>query len=304
MNPFSIVIPTRGMSDSLSACLAAVASQPAGLVEDISVVFDSPAPDAALPAMNPAARALCTGAARGPAAARNTGAGAARGPWLVFVDDDVRLAPDALESLRACIEASPAQQAITGRIVPDPSVPQNAYTRLAYGGVAHTQFDRDIPDAPFWQFCTSAAAVRADLFKKAGGFDTRFTDACYEDPELAFRMREAGAGIFLCAGFAGFHLRRMDRAWFVNRCGRGGRFLALLHDLHPGTITAPQALARRLRFLWPLPWVLWRAGRLLLPAMELLPAGAGAALLRPLLKAGTAAGYCRAIPGRETGPEA
>ena len=83
----SVVIPTRDRPDALARCLAALARERDAELE-ILVVDDSDAGGAAAPG----ARVIRAGG-RGPAAARNLGARAARGEIVCFTDDDCLPAP-------------------------------------------------------------------------------------------------------------------------------------------------------------------------------------------------------------------
>ena len=83
----SVVVPTRDRPEALARCLAALAWQRAQL--EIIVVDDGDAGGAGAPG----ARVDRAPAARGPAAARNLGARAARGDVVCFTDDDCAPAP-------------------------------------------------------------------------------------------------------------------------------------------------------------------------------------------------------------------
>jgi glycosyltransferase involved in cell wall biosynthesis len=101
----SVIVPTRDRPDALSACLAALTAQTAADLEVIVVDDGSrrPADVAAVVARHPPAR-LLPGAGNGPAAARNTGAAAARGEILCFTDDDCVPHADWAELLAAEID--------------------------------------------------------------------------------------------------------------------------------------------------------------------------------------------------------
>ena len=101
----SVVVPTRDRPSQLDACLAAIEAQTARSYE--VVVVDDGSVDAAavsaVVARAPHAR-LVRGGGRGPAAARNLGAAAARGPVLCFTDDDCRPEPGWIEALVAGVD--------------------------------------------------------------------------------------------------------------------------------------------------------------------------------------------------------
>ncbi|MFD7708964.1 CDP-glycerol glycerophosphotransferase family protein [Streptomyces sp. NPDC059786] len=105
MPRFSIVVPTHEVAGRLSLALDSVLGQSFGDFELIPVcdVQDSPAgavaaayaerDDRVLPVQSPPSAGL--------GAARDTGAGAARGTYLLFLDGDDELAPGALRALDA-----------------------------------------------------------------------------------------------------------------------------------------------------------------------------------------------------------
>lgn len=146
------------------------------------------------------------GAPLGPGGARNEGARAARGAWLVFLDADVRVHADTLArfaehargddpTLVACFGCYDAHPAAPGLV----SVYRNLlhrYVHLRGAGDAET----------FWAGC---GAVRRDAFEAVGGFDTaRFPRPQIEDIELGYRLRDRGGRILLDPAIAVTHLKR------------------------------------------------------------------------------------------------
>src|SRR5262245_47009388 len=106
--PFaSIVIPTLNRPNAIRDCLQACLrlDYPADLFEVI--VID----DGSEPPVEPSADArvrVIRQSRQGPAAARNRGIQAARGPLLAFVDDDCRPRPNWLSALTTAWSAAPA----------------------------------------------------------------------------------------------------------------------------------------------------------------------------------------------------
>jgi glycosyltransferase involved in cell wall biosynthesis len=89
----SVVVPTGDRPVALARCLAALGLQTAHGLE-VVVVDDASKDAAAVAAIVAAAGArLVCAAGRGPAAARNAGARAARAPVVCFTDDDCAPAP-------------------------------------------------------------------------------------------------------------------------------------------------------------------------------------------------------------------
>ncbi|MBA2291737.1 MAG: glycosyltransferase family 2 protein, partial [Gemmatimonadales bacterium] len=142
---------------------------------------------------------------RGPGGARNEGADVATGDWLMFVDSDVRLHPDALARVAAVIDADPTLVAVFGSYDAHPEARGlvseyrnllHRYTHIVGAGEAET----------FWAGC---GAVRRDAFRRVGGFDTaRFPRPQIEDIDLGYRLRDLGGRILLDPRIQGTHLKR------------------------------------------------------------------------------------------------
>jgi len=118
----------------------------------------------------------------GPAAARNRGVNASRGPWLAFLDSDDVYAPTALEDFAAFIAAHPEAQFCYGyrhRLNEDGSV---------------TELRAEFQDRPtaagdlFGRMFLSHLCVcyRRELFRRVGGYDGRLRSV--EDYDLYLRM--------------------------------------------------------------------------------------------------------------------
>ncbi|HEX3233696.1 MAG TPA: glycosyltransferase [Gemmatimonadales bacterium] len=131
---------------------------------------------------------------QGQAAARNRGAGAARGDVLVFLDDDMVPQPTFLHELLTTLDDGvdcviPALE--IGDWVPDHLLAREF-------GFWNREAARPMPHDPvrFEQVLFSANAIRRSWFEQMGGFDESFTaGGAYgnEDIELGHRLLKAGA---------------------------------------------------------------------------------------------------------------
>jgi len=184
---FDVVIPTVGrpsldtLLDDLAGAVASSGTSPGRVI----VVDDRPQSGA--PLIRPAAAlenrtVVVRSNGLGPAHARNTGCQLVQAPWVVFLDDDVRLPArwvgDLVDDLRACGCGDAASQ---GRLlVPLP------------GDRRPTDWERNVSGLAGARYITADFAVRTDVLRSCSGFDERFRHAYREDTELAIRLLRGG----------------------------------------------------------------------------------------------------------------
>ena len=194
----SLVVPATDDPPTLGRCLAAVhaADEPP---DEILVVRTPPN--------------------AGPAAARNAGAGRARGDVLVFVDADVLVHRDAFMRIRRAFEQDPDVVGIFGSY--DDAV---ATDRLVAGFrnlLHHTVHHRSAgATTSFW---AGLGAVRSQSFGAVGGFDAaRYPTASIEDVELGGRLATQGT-LLLDPELRGTHLKEWTlRSMLVTDFARRG----------------------------------------------------------------------------------
>ena len=230
---FSVVIPTCGRDESLALTLFSLQKQDDNLIYEVIIVADG----ATLPTVADSnahfpVKLLATGKQMGPAYARNLGAKTASGSVLVFVDDDIRLAPDALTCMAKDFFSATGSLAVTGHVVPDCSLPQNVYMSFAYSGAVHSK--PAVKDNRIYlHYCTSFAAIDRSSFEALAGFDERFSESGYEDVEFAYRAMQANIPLLFVDKAIAYHGKQMDREWFIKRCKSTGKKLHLFHDIQP-----------------------------------------------------------------------
>jgi hypothetical protein len=240
----SVIVPAYRATRLLPDTLAALAASDLSRERWELIVVDDASGDATAEV---AARwadqvVVLPGVPAGPGGARNAGARVARGAWLVFVDADVRVHPDALSRIATGAAAQPGLVAIFGSYDAHPAEPGvlSEYRNLLHrqvhcagAGEAET----------FWAGC---GAVRRDAFEAASGFDVeRFPRPSIEDIELGYRLRDRGGRILLDPAVQGTHLKRWtlgamvrtdirDRGipWMRLLLERGNRRAAALNTGH------------------------------------------------------------------------
>lgn len=194
MPTFSVVIPSHNRPDDVRAAVADLRRQALQPTE-VLVVDDGSTPPLDLADLQQAAGQIPVTLLRneqptGPGAARNRGVEAAKGDWVVFLDDDDRFATRKLSTIAAAIDRAPA---------PD-LVHHPALIRMVREGISYTSSPADLEAIadPYRELLisnsiggTSMVAVRRSALLDAGGFDPQIRNM--EDHELWLRLAKSGA---------------------------------------------------------------------------------------------------------------
>ena len=153
---------------------------------------------------------------QGPAAARNLALGHARGPLVLFLDDDVLPSAGLLAAhAKAHLDGPCQDRVVIGALLP-PGRKRSPWVRWELDTVARQYTAMEAGDyrpGPR-QFYTGNASVALDQVTAAGGFDVAFQRA--EDVELAFRLQGRGLRFVFRRDASALHLaERSFRSWFV-----------------------------------------------------------------------------------------
>ena len=227
---FSVVVPTFQRPASLERCLAALGAQTIDRDRFEVIVVDDGSATSPRAIVARAAAAidvrLLQQANAGPASARNTGARAARGRYIVFTDDDCCPDPRWLQALDATVKRHPGC-AIGGRVV-------NALGEGLYSSASqllieflYEYFNAEQSGARF--FITSNLALPAELFHRIGGFDVSFPLAAAEDRDLCERWCEAGHALVYCDDAIVNHAHALGLRSFCRQHYNYGRGAFHLH---------------------------------------------------------------------------
>jgi GT2 family glycosyltransferase/tetratricopeptide (TPR) repeat protein/glycosyltransferase involved in cell wall biosynthesis len=205
--PVSIVIPTFNKLELTRRCLRALqAGTPAPRHEII--VVDNGSTDGTpqfLRAEESAGRlrALLNAENAGFAAACNQGACAARGRYVVFLNNDTEVQLNWLAPLFSLAEADPAVAALSGKLLFPNGTIQHAGVALADCKdhdplLAFHLFAKEKADLPLanqrrvYQAVSAACMLaRKSHFDQVGGFDEQYWNG-YEDVDLCLRFQERG----------------------------------------------------------------------------------------------------------------
>lgn len=229
---FSVIVPTYQRAASLARCLDALGAQT--LERDrfeVIVVDDGSAepPRAAIERARSGGALdvrLIEQANAGPAAARNAGANAARGAYVVFTDDDCR--PDAgwLGALEAMAARHPGC-GVGGRVVN--ALGDGLYSTASQLLIEFLYEYYNVDETGGRFFITSNLAMPTRTFRQIGGFDTSFPLAAGEDRDLCDRWREAGLRMVYCDEAIVHHAHALSIRSFCRQHFNYGRGAFHLH---------------------------------------------------------------------------
>jgi GT2 family glycosyltransferase len=156
----------------------------------------------------------------GAAAARNTGARAADGAWLLFCDDDLEISVETINALWSARELSrcvvPEVRGSRGEL-------QNAYAMVwRRGDVKFEQHSSPMPEVAFPM--GACFLVERDAYWEAGGCDERFFPTYYDDTMLGHALGRVRVRVRMIEALATHHSHGggpvtsgINRAIYTNR---------------------------------------------------------------------------------------
>lgn len=222
MNPnlptFSIIVPTYNRPRQLARCLSSIRDldYPRDRLE-VLVVDDGSTRslvDVVGEYKESVSVKLERTKHRGPAAARNTGAGNAKGEYLVFIDDDCMFSRSWVRFMVTQFKEDPGCAA-TGRT-------KNLLTRNIFAKASqilidflYAYYNADPLHSRF--FTSNNLAMPAKLFHEVGGFDTAFPCAAGEDRDLCDRLIEADRQVVYNSEAIVFHAHEMTIQSFLRQ---------------------------------------------------------------------------------------
>jgi GT2 family glycosyltransferase len=259
----SVVIPTHDRRDSLLRLLSALEAgtlPPARF--EVIVVADGCSDDTvqaagAAPFSFPV-KVLAMHPARGAAAARNLGATEARGPILVFLDDDIEPLPGLLAThLDLHLRHGTEPTAVIGAPIPARG-PRDGYQHIAVWHWWESQLAR--MERPGHRFSyqdvfTGVLSLPASLFHAVGAFAADLPESCRDDWEFGIRLLARGTRLVFSREGGGVHHEMRDHARLRARKEAEGRADVALAARHPALWPSlrlagrPSGVARGLTWL-------------------------------------------------------
>ena len=199
----TIIIPAYGQLIYTLACLRSLASAHTETPFEVLLVDDA-SPHGELDPLKeiPNLRILTNKKNVGFLYSCNRGAKKARGEYLVFLNNDTLVTDQWLDELVKQRDAFPDTGLTGSRLLFPTGKLQEAGSIVFSDATANNCGWGKAVAEPIYSFArltdyvsAAAMAIRADLFKKIGRFDTHFAPAYYEDTDLAFRVRESGKDV-------------------------------------------------------------------------------------------------------------
>ncbi len=227
---WSVIVPSYNRPAELRRCLTALQRLSRADGVEIVVVDDGgerPAAPVAEQVPGDIDVRVIRQANRGPAAARNAGARAARGEWLAFTDDDCRPVPGWLRGLEAALAQDPSAL-VGGQTV-------NALADNRWAEASQLLVDRVIAATPGGFLPTCNLAVQRERFLASGGYDEGFGTAAGEDRAFCDGWRARGGRIVLVDGAVVLHEHDLTAGSFWRQHANYGAAARQVHGQPDGT---------------------------------------------------------------------
>lgn len=209
----SIVIPVHNQWARTAACLCSLAADISSVGYEVVVVDDASTDET--PQLLPAVtgiRIVRLEENQGFLGATNAGIIAARGRFIVLLNNDTEVRPGWLDALVATAEADERVGVVGAKLLYPDGTLQEAGGIIWSDSSGHNYGRDQDPDDPRYGFvrdvdyCSGACLlVRADLLAMLGGLDDRFRPAYYEDTDLCFAARHLGFRVLYQPGAVVVH---------------------------------------------------------------------------------------------------
>ena len=196
----SIVIPAHDQWQTTARCLTSIATTPAAVGYEVIVVDDASS-DETRRALGEIAgiTVIPLDTNVGFVHATNAGIAAAKGRFVVLLNNDTLVQPGWLDALVDLAEMDPTIGVIGAKLVYPSGRLQEAGGIIYRDGSGHNYGrDQDPNDVRFnfvrdVDYCSGACLlVRHEVLRALGGLDQRFAPAYYEDTDLCFAARSLG----------------------------------------------------------------------------------------------------------------
>ena len=196
----SIIIPAYNHSLVTFTCLQSLCETPTSVHYEVIVIDDASSDET--PIMLQAMEHIRTirhHTNRGFIESSNEGAQAARGKYLLFLNNDTVVLPNWIDELTRTFELFPDAGLVGGKLLYPDGRLQEAGAIVWNNGDAMNYGRYDDADKPEYcylrdvDYCSGACLlIKKELFEQLGGFHSAFKPAYCEDADLAFRIKQMG----------------------------------------------------------------------------------------------------------------
>lgn len=228
---FSIIIPTYNRPQRLATCLNALAQLKYAAENFEVIVVD----DGSQVSLEPAIASfqdkldltVITQTNSGPAKARNVGAAAAKGQFLVFTDDDCTPDADWLTFIAEQLAAAP-DCLVGGQTIN--VLTQNLCSTASQLLIDYLYHYYNSSSSQAHFFTSNNLALSAKLFHQMGGFNANFPLAAGEDRELCDRWSESGYSMIYTPEAIVYHAHQLTLCGFWRQHFNYGRGAYYFHE--------------------------------------------------------------------------
>lgn len=234
---FSIVIPTYNRPERLQQCLESIAQLDYPRDRFEVVVIDDGSKTPLQPIVDLFRSDFMLNfiqqANAGPASARNTGAAAAKGDYLVFTDDDCQPTKDWLLALADSVNDCP-QGLIGGHTIN--ALPDNIFSSASQLLIEYlyNYYNQARGEATF--FASNNFAVPREKYQQLGGFDTSFPLAAGEDREFCDRWKHHHLPMRYAPQMQIYHAHRLSLKSFWRQHFNYGRGAFCFHSVRANRV--------------------------------------------------------------------
>ena len=196
----SIVIPVYNQFAYTYACLKSIIDNTQGITYEV-IIADDNSTDSTKNISNIVKNLIVV---RNPENLRfllncNNAAQYAKGDYIHFLNNDTQVQPNWLNSLIDLIDKDKTIGMVGSKLIYPDGKLQEAGGILWKDGSAWNYGNKSDPDLPEFNYVKevdyisgASILIRNELWKRLGGFDTRYVPAYYEDTDFAFEVRKAG----------------------------------------------------------------------------------------------------------------
>ena len=175
----------------------------------------------------------------GRAKARNCGVNNAKGKIIIFLDDDIEVGPDNIESHIVFIDKNPGSMLIGFPQLNKQKIGKDSFLKYRYRNEeeARKRLPQNIFQVNFnnYLFSTQNLSIQKDVFLAIGKFDERLTDS--EDFDFSVRALTLKYTIYCNARLLVFHNDFADLMKTITRQQQYYKSKKQVMDMHPQYVT-------------------------------------------------------------------